>query len=272
MKQIKKIYQDTYQITEKGCAGSVSMFLLVGTKKALLIDCGYGSLDLPGIIKQITDKEVILINTHGHIDHANGTHMFKNAYLHSTDHDLYQQHSSYQFIKEANLLVTKKIMEKGGPKAEEKIKEIEALASHPQASLKAVEELEKIDLGDRNISWVHTPGHTPGSICLLDETYHIMFSGDSLGMMVWLSLPESSTVTKYRDMLNELKKVSDTKGILKHYPAHMPKAIKINAIDKHIKCADTILSGKKRPRYMEMIFTKGNMIFSHGCAILYKEV
>ena len=36
MKQVKKIYQDTYQISENGCASNVSMFLLVGERKALL--------------------------------------------------------------------------------------------------------------------------------------------------------------------------------------------------------------------------------------------
>ncbi len=48
------------------------MFLLVGREQALLIDSGYGLQNLPERIRQITNLPVTLVNTHGHLDHANG--------------------------------------------------------------------------------------------------------------------------------------------------------------------------------------------------------
>jgi glyoxylase-like metal-dependent hydrolase (beta-lactamase superfamily II) len=37
-----------------------------------------------------------------------------------------------------------------------------------------------IDLGDRRLVVVHTPGHTPGSACLFEEATGTLFSGDAI--------------------------------------------------------------------------------------------
>ena len=39
---------------------------------------------------------------------------------------------------------------------------------------------EEIDLGDRVLTVLHTPGHTTDSICLLDRRQKILFSGDTV--------------------------------------------------------------------------------------------
>ena len=47
-------------------------FLLEGDERALLIDTVYGRGDFPNILKKLTDKPIILVNTHGHYDHTGG--------------------------------------------------------------------------------------------------------------------------------------------------------------------------------------------------------
>lgn len=64
MVQIKK---NTWEIDEFDCA---SIFLLIGTEKAMVIDCGMGIGDLRGAIEMITDKPLICVISHGHIDHT----------------------------------------------------------------------------------------------------------------------------------------------------------------------------------------------------------
>jgi glyoxylase-like metal-dependent hydrolase (beta-lactamase superfamily II) len=39
---------------------------------------------------------------------------------------------------------------------------------------------DSIDLGGRALTVVHSPGHTPDSICLLQEDSRILFSGDAI--------------------------------------------------------------------------------------------
>ncbi len=39
---------------------------------------------------------------------------------------------------------------------------------------------EIIDLGDISLQVIHTPGHTPGSICLYDKESKVLFTGDTV--------------------------------------------------------------------------------------------
>ena len=49
------------------------VILLMVHKKAMLIDTAFGLGDLKGLIhKLIGDKEIIVCNTHCHIDHVSG--------------------------------------------------------------------------------------------------------------------------------------------------------------------------------------------------------
>ena len=43
-----------------------------------------------------------------------------------------------------------------------------------------MEEGDTVDLGDRRLTVLHLPGHSPGSIGLLDERNGVLLSGDTL--------------------------------------------------------------------------------------------
>ena len=79
MVQFKK---DTWEIDEFDCA---SMFLLIGTEKAMLIDCGMGIGDLRGAVEMLTDKPILLVLSHGHIDHTGNVRQFGEAWIHPAD-------------------------------------------------------------------------------------------------------------------------------------------------------------------------------------------
>ncbi|MEZ4590062.1 MAG: MBL fold metallo-hydrolase [Chloroflexota bacterium] len=74
----------------------VFMTLVVGEEKALLLDTGYGLDNLPETVAQIADLPVILVNSHGHLDHVLGNRFFDEAYLHPADWQLYQQHTTQE--------------------------------------------------------------------------------------------------------------------------------------------------------------------------------
>ena len=45
-------------------------YLLVGEEKACLIDTGNGFCDIGKAVHELTDKSIVVINTHGHPDHV----------------------------------------------------------------------------------------------------------------------------------------------------------------------------------------------------------
>ena len=50
----------------------------------------------------------------------------------------------------------------------------------PAPATRLLSEGDAIDLGDRRLAVIHTPGHSPGSIALWEEATGILFSGDAV--------------------------------------------------------------------------------------------
>ena len=78
----KKILPDVYSITD--IAGT-NCFLILGKKKAALIDTGIGLGSLKSCVQEITDLPLIVIGTHGHLDHLGGAGEFDQVYLNPLD-------------------------------------------------------------------------------------------------------------------------------------------------------------------------------------------
>ena len=83
--RVTKIGEDTYRFTETSFGTDVYMYLLIGTEKALLIDTAYGFTDVPAAIRQITDLPLIVVNTHGHMDHMHGNHLYSQVHISQDD-------------------------------------------------------------------------------------------------------------------------------------------------------------------------------------------
>ncbi len=92
--------------------------------------------------------------THAHFDHTNALERLLKA----RDVPVYLQKRELEF------------MDKGAPR--------ELFPDIPRSSLKAVDPGDKITLGGVTLTFVHTPGHTPGSQCFLVDNH--MVSGDTL--------------------------------------------------------------------------------------------
>lgn len=84
--------ENVYRITS---VENVFCELLVGEEKAMLIDTGYGFGDLKGFVREITDKPLIIANTHGHVDHTSGNCQFEEqVYLSEADTGLCKRHNT----------------------------------------------------------------------------------------------------------------------------------------------------------------------------------
>jgi glyoxylase-like metal-dependent hydrolase (beta-lactamase superfamily II) len=77
---------------------------------------------------------------------------------------------------------------------------------HPVAHDHVLEEGDTLCVGELSFRVIHTPGHSPGGICLYAEGERLLISGDTLfqGSMGTLSLPTASP----HDMWASLKKLS----------------------------------------------------------------
>ena len=128
------------------------------TKQGVIIDPGGGEDEILAACRAENITVKYIINTHGHPDHVCGNAKLKEAtgakiVMHAADADFFEQAQVEQFFSQLGLP-----------------------ASPPVD--KRVEDGDTITFGEESLEVIHTPGHTPGGICLYSSPN--LFSGDTL--------------------------------------------------------------------------------------------
>ena len=171
------------------------------SQEAFIVDPGFGSF--ASIQKWLQRKEIViqaLCITHSHWDHVGDIHLFLDAwpklpvYVHPLDQDNLE-HPGIDGIP-AMLPGTS----------------ISKTHLHPYPN--------QVEIGSFCWHAIHTPGHSPGCICLFEPNLKLLFSGDTLfqGTYGLTSLPTSSK----RDMVLSLQKLSTLPEDTIVYPGHGP--------------------------------------------------
>lgn len=83
---------------------------------------------------------------------------------------------------------------------------------------RVLEEGDTLTWGEDSLRVIHTPGHTPGSICLIDDTHQLMFSGDllfagAIGSTAFVLGNEA-------DMMASCHRLTQMPGELTVFPGH----------------------------------------------------
>ena len=232
---IEKISTGEYGIYKIYERDEASMYLVCGSEKACLIDTAYGLNDLSEICSSLTDLPVTVVNTHGHIDHVLGNHWFNNVYMHPDDQYLYREIISgfAEMIKE--------------PWVIEKYGEFVDGIDPDDISFPDVNDIvdgDVIDLGDKRLIVAGVPGHTAGSIILIDPDEKICFSGDSIIEQTWLFLEESLPVETYLGNFKHAIELLSNLGVEKIYSGHCAyKPLALSDTDNMISGMEKICSG-----------------------------
>jgi glyoxylase-like metal-dependent hydrolase (beta-lactamase superfamily II) len=263
--KVKKLYADTYAISDNGMGqGTVYMYLLVGAEKALLVDSGYGLLDLKAITGSITDKPVVCVCTHGHIDHALGACQFEEAYLHSKDFDVYQQHSSGSFINDMAMKGPLARVPKSMLNNPSYLRLAEQMANKQYPPLRKLDGIEKIELGGRSVSIRQVPGHTQGSVAVIDDAYRRAFDSDAAAVGAFLFLPESSPLPEYLAELKNYQTFLETRGIDFRYAGHSGMAMGKKWLKRIIRCVEISIAKPKKGIKIKTLWGDARIVFAGG--------
>ena len=217
----------------------VFMTVIVGEEKALLLDTGYGIGHLKETIAQITDLPLIVVNSHGHLDHVLGNRFFAQAYLHPADLQVYQEHTTQDrkhsivdMLGDLPGLLTADFSP-------------DAYLLECKTRVLPIDEGDVFDLGGVSLTVVHIPGHTPGGIALLDDRDRLLLVGDAASHHVWMFLQESTSIATYIQSLQKLQDLSNQyDGII---ASHVPVVLPNDLIDRLIHCAENIDPEKSVP-------------------------
>lgn len=240
------------------------MYLLEGEKEAVLIDSGMG---LPGLREhtgRLTQKPVMVINSHGHLDHVGGNCQFDRRYMMAADYDTLQEHTNAEFREK---LIRGFSQEFGMQFKEKELKEI-AQAGH-MASFLPLADGQIFDLGQRTLEIIAVPGHTKGSICILDRERKNLFSADTIcDQGILLFFTHSASVSEYLYSIQLLK--SKKKDYERIWPGHHKYPLDLDYLEEYEECAKQIL---KMPQQGEDICSnlgKGKIWYEGRISITYQ--
>lgn len=229
--QIKKLEEDTYHITD--IFGDY-IYLLMGTETAALIDTGMGLPGLLHIIRTLTSKPIIVLHTHGHLDHVGGDHEFEEIYLHPNDESVFAQHRSGTYRQKISTLAA----EAGLTFKPEILADI--ISPCPAVKTKPFTEETIFQLGGRQLEVIETPGHTQGSVCFLDRQRKQLYSGDTVcAIGVMLSFPCSTPIEVYLASLHKLQSMEP--HIKAIYPGHHKVPLDTTYFTQYTECAKALL-------------------------------
>lgn len=237
---IGQLRYDLFQINENDGQGlNVDAYVLIGEKKAAVIDTLQESEALYDTVRRITDLPLVVIITHGHPDHVGkGTKQFFEAgvpvYMTAEDIGLYEDLFNGIF---------------------------------PGEKFAVVKENDVFDLGGVSLKTIYVPGHTPGSIVLLDEKNERLFTGDAVGSgMFWMQITGCIPLHEFRENLARLIRTVQPFAKLKIYPGHRwqsPVQLNRQYLDDTLTLTDRILEDPEYGNALEMMY--------HGRPLAYRE-
>lgn len=231
---VERVDDTTYAISEYKHWEETHCYLLIGDDKSLLIDTGLGVGNIKDVVCKLTDKEIQVVTTHAHWDHVGGHKYFKNIYIY---------YKEYQWLKEKfpiSLDVVKNnIMAK--PCDFPDYFDINKYEIFRAESIEKLYDTDEIDLGNRIIKIIPTPGHSPGHICFYDIKKKYLFSGD---LIYKGKLDMFYPTTNPVDFMKSIKNVKKL-DIYKVLPGHHEINISTTLIDDIDKGLTTLVEEGK---------------------------
>ncbi len=206
MVQFKK---DTWEIDEFDCA---SMFLLVGSEKAMLIDCGMGIGDLRGAVEMITDKPLIVVISHGHIDHTANARQFDEIWINPKDAGEAIPQSLERRREDTRRIARRQKSCLGAPYTMFNLYpydiNVDLREPGPEEKMPVIHDLregQQFDLGGgRIVTAYDCPGHTPGEMIFLDEQTRTLIAGDALNFNLGVGAMPVETTLRYLKRMRDM--------------------------------------------------------------------
>lgn len=177
------------------------IYMIVGEEKALLFDLGKKDFDLVSEIKKVTGLPFISVVSHGDLDHIACIDRVPEIFIHPDELYRMPQGKNYLFAEDGHIF----------------------------------------DLGGVKLRVIHTPGHTPGSICLADDEKGRLFTGDTVCLANVHMYGERCRMDDFKASLEKLQKAAP--GTKEIFPAHREFPVAPEVIGQYIELAGQLLTG-----------------------------
>ncbi len=206
-------------------------YLIIGTARAILFDAGTGTRDIVPVIKSLTSLPVTVIPSHLHYDHVGALGRFDSTAI-------VDDPSLRARLKDSRLTLGRY--------------EFLGFFDRLEAPTFRVDEWwaagSAVELGDRRLEVLATPGHTPTSVALYDPGRRQLFLGDFMYPGELYAFLPGASRSAYLATTRRLLSAIDPHTRI--YTAHMqdaPAPVKAPAMEvADLKALETALVGIER--------------------------
>ena len=172
--EIYQVLPGVYALYEPGHFQEVISFLILGETAALLWDTGMGIAPIRPLVAALTTLPLTVVNSHCHFDHVGGNWEFPEVYAYPDPMAIARAMSGYPESM-LNPMLGPESLAKPLPEVFDPLHySIRPWHMTPLAPNHC------FDLGGRQLTVLHTPGHTDDSIMLWDQERQILFTGDTV--------------------------------------------------------------------------------------------
>jgi glyoxylase-like metal-dependent hydrolase (beta-lactamase superfamily II) len=175
---------------------------LRGREMDLLIDTGMGIGSLKAALGPLADRPILAIATHGHIDHMGGHHEFDHRAIHELESSALETLADDRTLASGFLAYPDAVTARPHPGWT-----LSAFTLKAAPATRVLKDGDRVDLGGSTLTVIHLPGHSPGSIGLLDEKTGTLFSGDAIYDGELLDDLPHSDVQDYAETMERLRKL-----------------------------------------------------------------
>ena len=263
---VSEIAYHTYAINEFGMA---TCYMLVGMERGLLIDTGCGMYPMREIADELCHLPYDVVLTHGHGDHVASMDQWDEVWLHPADWESVSLERLDQNI--AMLQHYPEMMAKFGSFDAYDIKPEQIRYPRTLPKLKPLAEGQVFNLGGRSVEVIHTPGHTPGEVVLIDEFSRILFSGDACNPN--LGIRGASINTALKGLLKVKEQESRFDRNFNGHIGYGGSTVNISMpetnLDDDIEIFRRILSGTADVQMMDGPMGRSGVVVYHGVRVSF---
>ena len=243
--EVEKIDNDTFSISEYKHWEETHCYLLLGTKWAVLIDTGLGISNIKNIVDGLTSLPILVITTHIHWDHIGGHRYFKNFAVHESEAEWISEKFPIplQVVKNSLTLKTYEFPN------DFCLEDYNIFKGTPT---RIFHDGDQIDLGNRTLKAIHTPGHSPGHCCFYEQDRGWLYSGDLIYKGCLDAFYPTTDPTQFMRSVERIRKLD----IQKVLPGHHRLNIPVSLVDKIVNAFNEL--------YTKGDLQQGNGIFDFG--------
>ncbi len=240
--EVYRVAPGVIALYEPGHYEEALSYLIGGDERALLFDTGMGIGDIKAVVDQLTQKPLLVLNSHTHYDHIGGNRQFTQIAAHEGD---FTRERLARGVPDLSRSITAESVWKPLPPGFDP----RTYRIPPVEPTRVVRDGEILDLGGRKLEVLFTPGHTADSLCLLDRANRILFTGDTFYPAPLYAHTADANFEDYCRSTERLGKLADQVDII--CPGHNEARVSGEVLPRLASAFESIRSGRATPKSEE---------------------